>query len=121
MDTAKKHAKMFAFTKQKNIMNPLLEELELPCFSKLKATDIEPAMDALLEENREKINALLDGDGAYSWQSLIYPLEEIDDRLSRVWSPISHLNSVLNNEEWRDAYSNCLPKLSEYSTEMGQN
>lgn len=87
----------------------------------MKAADIEPAMDELLEECRERISALLDSSETYSWQSLIYPLEEIDDRLSRVWSPISHLNSVLNNEEWRDAYSNCLPKLSEYSTEMGQN
>ena len=45
----------------------------------------------------------------------------MDDRLGRVWSPISHMNSVVNSDELRDAYNNCLPKLSEYGTEMGQN
>jgi len=38
-----------------------------------------------------------------------------------MWSPISHMNGVVNTPELRDAYTACLPKLSEYSTEMGQN
>ena len=38
-----------------------------------------------------------------------------------MWSPISHMNGVVNTPELRDAYNACLPKLSEYSTEMGQN
>ena len=49
------------------------------------------------------------------------PLEDMDDRLGRAWSPVSHMNSVVNSDELRDAYNNCLPLLSEYSTELGQN
>ncbi len=101
--------------------NPLLEEFELPCFSAIKASDIEPAINRLLESNKKKIASLLEGQAAYNWDNLVYPMELIDDQLSRVWSPVSHLNSVMNNDEWREAYSNCLPKLSEYSTEIGQN
>ena len=52
---------------------------------------------------------------------MIHPLEDLDDRLSRAWSPVSHMNSVLNSDALREAYNACLPKLSEYSTEMGQN
>ncbi len=45
----------------------------------------------------------------------------MDDRISRTWSPVSHMNSVVNGEQLRLAYNACLPKLSEYGTEMGQN
>lgn len=101
--------------------NPLLEKFELPCFSAIKAEDIEPAISHILDKSKQEIAALLDNQTAYSWDNLVYPMEIIDDYLSRVWSPVSHLNSVMNNDAWREAYSNCLPKLSEYSTEVGQN
>ncbi|MEH6502523.1 MAG: oligopeptidase A [Cycloclasticus sp.] len=101
--------------------NPLLNEFELPPFSTFNAEDIVPAIDQLLQDSREKITALLDTAKPPSWQTLVHPMEQIDDRLSRVWSPVGHMNSVMNDDKWRDAYSSCLPKLSEYSTEIGQN
>jgi len=57
----------------------------------------------------------------YTWKNLIEPLEDVDDKLNKAWSPVSHMNSVVNSDELRDAYNACLPKLSAYSTEMGQN
>ncbi|QJY40935.1 hypothetical protein HND97_03740 [Vibrio cholerae] len=51
---------------------------------------------------------------------MISPIEEVDDRLSRIWSPVSHMNSVVNSDELREAYESCLPLLSEYSTWVGQ-
>jgi oligopeptidase A len=45
----------------------------------------------------------------------------MDDRINRAWSPVSHMNAVVNTEALREAYTACLPKLSEYSTEMGQD
>jgi oligopeptidase A len=41
--------------------------------------------------------------------------------LARAWSPIGHLNSVLNGEELRAAYNACLPLLTSYHTELAQN
>ena len=101
--------------------NPLLEMKGLPPFSSIKPEHIEPAIDSLLAENREKLQQLLDAGAPFSWQSLVAPQEEMEDRLSRVWSPVSHLNSVMNSDELREAYNACLPKISEYGTEMGQN
>jgi len=49
------------------------------------------------------------------------PIEEVDDRLSRIWSPVSHMNSVMNSEALREAYESCLPLLSEYGTWVGQH
>ena len=56
-----------------------------------------------------------------TWEGFIEPLEEQDDRLSRVWSPVGHLNGVMNSDALRAAYNACLPKLSDYGTEVGQN
>ena len=101
--------------------NPLLTMTGLPPFSQITAEHVEPAIDTLLAENRKSVEELLAATREYSWDNLIQPLEDMDDRLSRVWSPISHMNSVVNSEALRKAYNVCLPKLSEYGTEMGQN
>ncbi len=101
--------------------NPLLEMQGLPAFSKISPDSIEPAIDQLLRENREMTQRLLDSGQQHNWKNLVEPLEQLDDRLSRAWSPVSHMNSVVNNDELRKAYNACLPKLSDYATEMGQN
>ena len=101
--------------------NPLLSMSGLPPFQQIKPEHVEPAIDTLLAENRQRVEQLLSGTREYSWDNLIQPLEDMDDRLGRVWSPVSHMNSVVNSDALRDAYNACLPKLSEYGTEMGQN
>jgi len=101
--------------------NPLLENTALPQFSKIKPEHIEPAISQLLDEARTCVEKHLTATSEYNWENLIAPIEDIEDRLHKAWSPVSHLNSVLNSDELRDAYNACLPKLSEYSTEMGQN
>jgi len=101
--------------------NPLLHFEELPPFAHIRPEHIEPAIDYLLAENRRRIAALLDEDADPTWENAIEPLEEWDDELERVWSPVSHMNSVVNSDALRAAYNACLPKLSEYGTEMGQN
>ncbi len=101
--------------------NPLLDLEGLPAFSKIKPEHVEPAIDQLLAECRALTERLLQADGPYTWKNLVEPLEIADDRLGRAWSPVSHMNSVVNSDELRQAYNACLPKLSEYGTEMGQN
>ena len=93
----------------------------LPPFSDIKPEHVEPAVDALLAEGRSKVAAILSENETYTWDNLVRPIEDIDEKLSRSWSPVSHMNSVMNSDELRDAYNACLPKLSEYGTEMGQN
>lgn len=101
--------------------NPLLTMTGLPPFEHIKPEHVEPALEALIKLNREKLQSLLKDNENYSWDNLIEPLEDMDDRLGRMWSPVSHMNSVVNSDALRDAYNNCLSLLSEYSTEMGQN
>jgi oligopeptidase A len=101
--------------------NPLLATDQLPQFSRIRPEHVEPAVDELLERNRRLLEQLLDGNQQYSWDNLIAPLEEAEDRLSKAWSPVQHMNSVVNSDALRAAYNACLPKLSAYATELGQN
>jgi len=101
--------------------NPLLSHTELPLFSQIKAEHIEPAIDQLLNEASTLVETLLAENENYTWDNLISPLDEAEDCINKAWSPVSHMNSVVNSDELRDAYNACLPKLSAYSTEMGQH
>ena len=101
--------------------NPLLDQKGLPAFSLIRPEHIEPSIDHLLTENRRHVAELLDAVSQPTWNNLVEPIEVWEDRLERVWSPVSHMNAVVNSEDLRAAYNACLPKLSDYGTEMGQN
>ncbi|WXL26143.1 oligopeptidase A [Ectopseudomonas mendocina] len=102
--------------------NPLLQAFDLPPYSAIRPEHVEPAIDAILADNRAAMNKLLEAQAANpSWDGLVLALDELGARLGQAWSPISHLNAVCNNAELRAAYEACLPKLSEYWTEIGQN
>lgn len=104
-----------------NMSNPLLTFTDLPLFSQIKPEHIQPAVEQAIADCRAKVEDVLASDAAPSWESIIIPLAETDDRLSRIWSPVSHLNSVQNSEALREAYEACLPALSEYGTWVGQH
>ncbi len=101
--------------------NPLLEADGLPDFAAIRPEHVEPAIDAILSDNRAAIAKLLEQPPPFTWSNLVEPLEALEDRLNRAWSPVSHLNSVANTPELRAAYNACLPKLSDYGTELGHN
>lgn len=101
--------------------NPLLQDFDLPPYSQIKPEHVEPAVDQILADSRVAIAKLLEQQANPSWDGLVLALDELGARLGRAWSPVSHLNAVCNSTELRAAYEACLPKLSEYWTEMGQN
>ena len=101
-------------------MNMLLNPPLLPVSAGLTPDLVEPVLDQLLAAHREAIVTLAD-QAAPTWQSLAVPLEALDDKLNAAWSPVSQLNAVMNSEAWREAYNACIPKLSAFATEVGQN
>ena len=101
--------------------NPLLESSELPPFSKILPEHIKPAIESIIDENEKAVAALLASGAGTEWSALQEPLDQLDDRLGQAWSPVGHMNAVVNSEALRDAYNGCLPLLSEYSTRLGQN
>lgn len=105
-------------------LNPLLQFDRLPDFPAILAEHIQPAVKSVLAENRSLLDSLLNDNKnrtSPDWNSLMDPLDDLDDRLNKVWSTASHLNSVSNTPEIRQAYNDCQPLVTEYYAELGQN
>ncbi len=102
-------------------MNPLLNFAGLPRFAEIKPEHVAPAIEQLLAENRALIARLLADSATPTWQSFVVPMENANERLSRAWGPVGHLNAVMNSPELREAYNATLPMITQYYAEMGQN
>jgi oligopeptidase A len=102
-------------------MNPLLDFTGLPRFAEIKPEHVVPAIEQLLGENRALIARLLDDSAQLSWQNFVVPMEDANERLSRAWGPVGHLNAVMNSPELREVYNATLPKITQYYAELGQN
>jgi oligopeptidase A len=100
--------------------NPLLGQDSLPQFKRIRPEHVEPAVRELLSENRARIGALATL-AAPTFATMVEPLEELQHRIARTWSPVSHLNAVLNSEALRAGYNACLPLLSAYQTDLAQS
>ncbi len=100
--------------------NILFDFNGLPPFSAITPELVKPAVEQALAQCRDAVEVAA-STRPVTWQSLIQRSEEVSDHLSRLWSPVSHLNSVLSSPELREAYESCLPLLSEFSTWVGQH
>jgi oligopeptidase A len=94
--------------------------IDLPIFSAIKPGEVEGTLRVLLDRHRAELEKLLSA-GAATWDSMVVPLEEMQHRLSRTWSPVGHMNGVVNSDELRAAYNACLPLLTAWNTDLAQN
>src|SRR5271169_4204886 len=90
------------------VSNPLLDLDALPAFGRIEASHARPALEKVLAENRARL-AQLTAQANPTFASLVVPIEELSYNLSRVWSPIGHLNAVANSPQMRAAFNECLP------------
>ncbi|OUS27727.1 oligopeptidase A [Thalassotalea sp. 42_200_T64] len=101
--------------------NPLIAQPGLPEFSKIKPEHIKPAVEQAINDCKTAIAEVVATKGPFTWQNLVASIDAVDDRLEKIWSPVSHINAVVNSDELRDAHDCCLPMLSEYGTWVGQH
>ena len=94
--------------------NPLLDTSSLPRFAEIEPEHVLPALEHLISAHRSQLDRLLENSADPDFDSLVLPLEDMEHELSRVWSPVSHLQGVLGSSEWREAYNAALPVLTEY-------
>ncbi|MCR4302495.1 MAG: oligopeptidase A [Sulfuricaulis sp.] len=101
--------------------NPLLDLTGPPRFGAILPEHVEPALDHVLAENRRTLKQLLVGGGSVTWDSFAQPIEDMRERLARLWSPVAHLHAVMDSEALRTAYNAGLPKITDYYTELAQD
>jgi len=100
--------------------NPLLNLHDLPPFESIRADHVRPAVEQVIHENLAAIEALI-AQPASDWDGFVGPFEDLDERLQRIWSVASHLNAVIDDEDLRAAYGECLPLLSDYGTTLAHD
>ena len=86
-------------------MNPLLDFSGLPRFADFKTEHVTPAVDALLAECNAAIEKVSAEATPATWRDFVEPLENANERLSRAWGQVGHLNAVMNSPELRDRKS----------------
>lgn len=103
-----------------NTAHAWIQNDNTPYFSAIKAEDIQPTIEKAIADCKVTVEAVVAA-GDYSYAGLCERLDEVDTHLSNLWSPVSHMNSVLSTDAWREAHDACLPLLSEYGTWLGQH
>ena len=101
--------------------NPLLYLAGLPKFNELKPEHVGPALDSLLADGRVLIDALATSADTPTWQNFALKLEDLDEKVSRAWSQVGHLNAVMNSPELREAYNDNLAKLTDFYSDLAQD
>ncbi len=101
--------------------NPLLADGELPAFSAIAPEHVLPAIEAVLADYHVEVERLVADPAARDFNSLIAPLERLEERLGRSFAPVSHLHGVKDSPQLREVYSAALEKITAHSTELGQN
>jgi oligopeptidase A len=109
-------------TNPAHIDNPLLHfGRGIVAYSQIQPTHIASAIDALLAEAESAVAIATSQATPPTWKDLVEPLEDATERLSRAWGAISHLNSVADTPELREAYGAMLPKVTAFMSSLGQN
>ena len=103
------------------VANPLLDVSQPPRFGAIRPEQAGPALDTVLAENRGALERLLAAGEMRTWDNFAQPIEDMRERLVRMWSPVSHLHAVMDSEPLRVAYNAGLPRITDYFTELAQD
>ena len=103
------------------IDNPLLDFSGLPRFDAIRPVHVVPAMRHLIESARATVESIVTDTRPATWDGVAEPLAAALDRIDRAWGAINHLNAVVSDGEWRDAYYAALPSVTALFTDLAQN
>jgi oligopeptidase A len=101
--------------------NPLLATAAtgVPAFDAIRPEHVIPAVDALLAEANAALEKAVGPDVPADYEALSAVLDVATERLGRAWGAVGHLNHVADTPELRAAYTEALPKVTEFHTRLG--
>jgi len=100
--------------------NPLLAPVsDLVDYATVQPAHIVPAIETLLAQAKQAVDAAADTSLPATWEAVVAPLDTTSGQLWRAWSVAGHLNAVVNTPELREAYNAALPLVTEFSTWVG--
>ncbi len=99
--------------------NPLLDFTDHPLFDAIRPEHIAPALDPLLTNASQALEKVTADAFPADWDAIASVLDVATEKLSRAWGAISHLHSVVDTPELRAAYTEALPRVTEFWTRLG--
>jgi oligopeptidase A len=104
-----------------NDSNPLLRPATtLPAFDEIRPEHVVPGIRALVKEVEGMLEAL-EREVKPGWDTLIDPLERMQDRLGFGFGIVDHLMSVRNSPPLREGYDVVEPEVVKLLTRIGQS
>ena len=100
--------------------NPLLIGKGLPPFDKITPDHVIPGMTELLKELDSQLTHL-EAKVIPTWEGLVEPLTEIEEKLTWSWGIIGHLMGVKNSPELRNAYETIQPQVVQFINQLSQS
>jgi oligopeptidase A len=98
--------------------NPLLEiQFRIP-FDRIRSEHVEPAVEELLRDAREKLESLAADAGPRTFENTMLAYEAITERLEYAMSVVRHLESVATYPELRVAFNAVQPAVSEFQSNI---
>ncbi|MEK6735186.1 MAG: oligopeptidase A, partial [Pseudomonadota bacterium] len=101
--------------------NPLLDFSGLPRFADIRNEHITPAVETLLKENKAVVQRAREDSNPPTWRTFVQSMIDANERLSRAWGQVSHLNAVMNSPQLREAYNANLPLITQFYAELSQD
>lgn len=93
----------------------MFEEFNVNNLEKMKEL-----LEIKLKESKEQIEKLLDLENK-TYDNFVKPYQEIGEYINEFLTPMFHIDSVKNTEITTKVHEECLPLISNYSTELSQN
>jgi oligopeptidase A len=101
--------------------NPLLHTDGLPRFAEARAEHIKPAIEALLQQAEAALAQVASDAVPADYDAVTAVLSVATEQLGRAWGAVNHLNEVRSTPEWRAAYNEMLPAVTEFFTRQGSD
>lgn len=101
-------------------VNPLLVGQGLPPFEKIQPDQVVPAITQLLKELESSLEQL-EANVVPTWEGLVLPLGQLEERLSWSWGVVGHLMGVKNSPELRQAYESMQPEVVKFWNSLSQS
>lgn len=90
-------------------------------FDSIEAQHIEPAVDALIEEAEQTIEALAADSAPRTFENTLLALDDATESLERTVSTVGHLEGVATYPEFREAYNAIQPRVSSFFAKIPMN
>ena len=100
-------------------LNPLLNTDGLPAFDRIRPEHVTPALDELLAAADAALVCASSVGVPADFDALSAVLVVATERLGRAWGTVHHLNAVADTPELRAAYTENLPRITDFHTRLG--